>query len=159
MSKTAASLVWILALLLTAAAIAAVAWNLLAPRVAVGTAEAQSGVPDTAALALIAEEIRPVIMILERYRGEHQMFPLHSSDLDGQLPAGTLADDLGDTISLDIGGGRVWVYERDPDGQSYELTRKLKDGGSLSRVQDGTGSSWMFSADGEEDPVDIDIAP
>jgi hypothetical protein len=142
-------------------ALVAIAWTLLGRTPP--TAPPMGAPPAGAELAEMAAEIRPTIAALDRIRRETGAYPAKVGDVTGRLPPSVLADATNagdvDALSLDIGHGIVWVYARDEDGQSYELTRHLADGGSLVATSDHGTIAWSFAASDDEDasPVTLGV--
>ena len=156
--RSLATLVWAAAVLAVATLIGLTCWALIAARQPDQPAHsAYSG--DLAALRDLAAETRPIVAALERFRQQNGRYPLRSGELAEHWPAGVLADDIGDTISLDLGNRRIWLYARDPDEQGYQLTLALPEGGNLARVVTANGAVWRHTADEVEEPEDLPLDP
>ena len=136
-------------------------WQILATLVG-PSAPAGGTRVDPARLAVHAAEIRPVITALDQAR-QGGIYPLAATDILAHLPpaSGILADRLADTVSLDIGGGRVWIYARDPDGLGYQLFRPLPGGGRLTLAVRPDGRTWRYQPDEmeEEEELPADLPP
>ncbi len=155
MTLSLARALWRLAVFIVAAGIVVTAVALGGRLAVLGDLNRAPGA-DGGTLAGIAADIRPTIDVIERFRAMTGTYPARIGDLAAKLPAGVIADTAGDaSISFDTGHGAVWVYERDDDGGSYELSRHLADGGSLTADCDHGSLSWSYAASDDDDPVPV----
>ena len=146
---------WLAALIVAMALLATLYAALLGDQTGPRSADTGKTIPSS--LSELTSAVRPVIAAIERYRGEKGFYPVTATDMAGRLPDGVLADQAGDTLSLDLGHGILWVYLRHPDGQGYELTRHITDGGSVVAETEHGTITWLFAESDDEDlsPVSI----
>lgn len=147
MTPTSGRALWRAAVLVLAGALAATLWAVAGYRwVDVPPEPQDAAAPARADVAAIM----PTIAAIERIRQASGKYPAYLDDLAGHLPTGVIADSAGDTLTIDTGGGAVWVYQRRPDGQGYELTRHLSNGTSLAANVDRGRITWSDLRDDDE---------
>jgi hypothetical protein len=150
-------MLWHAAVLIVIVALLATGWTLLGRALGPGTAA--ESVPSDTRLLELAADIGLTITAIDRFHKDTGAYPAKADQFAGRLPQGVIADTAGDTLSIDTGHGTVWSYLRTEDGQGYELTRHLPDGGSLSATCDHGKLTWLYAETDDDDPEPITLPP
>lgn len=130
-------------------AVAALAWR--------GVSQEQQA--DLAKLRETAATAAPILRAVDRARTERGAVPRTAGDLAGLLPEGVVADDLGPVIRFDVGAPPGWLFAVSPDGQGFEMSRKIDQDARLIYSDENGQGAWQYDPGDGSDPTPVELRP
>lgn len=99
----------------------------------------------------------PILAVLARARAERGGLPRSAGDVTGLLPDGVVADDVGPVIRFDVGAPPGWLYALSPDGEGFQMSRKLDQDARLVYLDEKGRGSWAYDPGdgGDLEPVEL----